>query len=123
MQPVLRKLAVGVGLGACAAGLVLAVAAVSDLPARYELTTYDWRMRLAEDPQAIDKNIVLVEINDLTIRQLQAGYNMRWPWPRVAFGLAVDFLHRGGAKVIAIDVSFPERDKVVTYVFDDPNDK
>ena len=29
---------------------------------------------------------------------------MRWPWPRVAFGLAIDFLHRGGAKVVAVDV-------------------
>jgi adenylate cyclase len=120
---VLRKLAIGLGLGAFAAALALGLAAVSDLPDRYEFTTYDWRMRLAENPAAVNKDIVLLEINDLSIRELQQGYRMRWPWPRVAFGLVVDFLHRGGAKVVAIDVSFPERDQVLTYVFDDPNDK
>jgi adenylate cyclase len=119
----LRKVAAGLGLGALAAAIVLGLAASADLFDRYELTTYDWRMRLAENSSAINKNIVLVEIDDLSIRELQQGYRMRWPWPRVAFGLVVDFLHRGGAKVVAIDVSFPERDQVLTYVFDDPNDK
>jgi len=120
---VLRKLTAGLGLGVFAAALVLGLAAVSELPDRYELTTYDWRMRLAENPASINRNIVLLEINDLSIRELQSGYRMRWPWPRVAFGLVVNFLHRGGAKVVAIDVSFPERDQVREYIFDDPNDK
>jgi adenylate cyclase len=119
---VLRKFAIGLGLGAIAAAIVLAVAASSDLFDRYELTTYDWRMRLAEDPAHLNKDIVLVEINNLSIRDLEEGYQMRWPWPRVAFGLVVDFLRRGGARVIAVDVSFPEHDKVIKYIFDDPND-
>src|SRR4029078_10130081 len=71
----------------------------------------------------VDKDIVLVEINDLSIRQLHDGYKMRWPWPRVAVGLAIDFLHRGGARVAPADLSFIEPDQVETYVFDDPNDK
>ncbi len=120
---VLRTLAIGLGLGAFAAAVVLGIAAATDLLDRYELTTYDWRMRAVADPASVNKNIVLLEINDLSIRELQQGYKMRWPWPRVAFGLVVDFLHRGGARVIAIDVTFPERDQVLTYVFDDPNDK
>jgi adenylate cyclase len=119
----LRKFAAGVGLGALAAAIVLALAASTDLLDRQELTTYDWRMRLAADPKSVNQDIVLVEVDDLSIRQLQDGYRMRWPWPRVAFGLVIDFLHRGSAKVIAVDVSFPERDQVETYVFDDPNDK
>jgi adenylate cyclase len=119
----LRKLLSGLGLGAVAALLVLAVAGTSDLLDRLELTTYDWRMRLAANPAAVDKDIVLVEINDLSIRQLHDGYKMRWPWPRVAVGLAIDFLHRGGARVVAVDLSFIEPDQVETYVFDDPTDK
>jgi adenylate cyclase len=120
---ILRKLVAGLGLGALAAIIVLAVAASGDLLDRQELTTYDWRMRLAADPKSVNKDIVFVEINDLSIRELQEGYRMRWPWPRVAFGLVVDFLHRGSAKVIGVDVSFTERDEVETYIFDDPNDK
>ena len=119
----LRKLLAGLGLGALAALIVLAVAASSDLLDRYELTTYDWRMRLAAAPQAVNKDIVFVEINDLSIRELQQGFHMRWPWPRVALGLAIEFLRRAPAKVIAVDVSFPEHDYVVTYVFDDPKDE
>ncbi len=119
----LRKLIAGLGLGALAAALVLALASSADLLDRQELTTYDWRMRLAADPAHVDKNIVLVEINDLSIRQLQDGFRMRWPWPRVAVGLAIDFLRRGHAKVVAVDLSFSERDQVESYVFDDPADK
>jgi len=119
----LRKTAIGIGLGVLAALLVLAAAASADLLDRYELTTYDWRMRLAASPQSVSKDIVFVEINDLSIRQLQEGFHMRWPWPRVAIGLAIEFLKRAPAKVVAVDVSFPERDYVEQYSFDDPNDK
>jgi adenylate cyclase len=120
---VLRKLLAGLGLGTLAALLVLGVAASTDLLDRLELTTYDWRMRLAADPKAVNKDIVLVEINDLSIRQLQDGFRMRWPWPRVAVGLVIDFLHRGQAKVVAVDLSFTEPDQVEAYIFDDPDDK
>lgn len=118
----LRKLLAGLGLGALAALLVLGIAASSDLPDRLELTTYDWRMRLAADPAAVNKNINLVTIDNLSIRELQEGYHMRWPWPRVAMGLVIDFLHRGQAKVVAVDVAFTEQDFVQGYIFDDPKD-
>ena len=121
----LRKLLAGLGLGSLAALLVLGVAGSGDLLDRLELTTYDWRMRLAADPASVNQDIVLVEINDLSIRQLADpnGYRMRWPWPRVTMGLAIDFLHRAGAKVIAVDVAYTEHDQVDAYIFDDPNDK
>jgi len=121
--PVLHKLAIGLGLGAATAAIVLAVAASADLLNRYELTTYDWRMRLAEDPAGVNKNIAFVEINDVSIRDLQDNFHMRWPWPRVAIGLVVEFLRRAPATVVAVDVAFPEHDFVEQYSFDDPNDK
>ena len=119
----IRKIAIGIALGAFAALIVLGLAASTRLLDRYELTTYDWRMRLAASSQAVNKDIVFVEINDLSIRELETGFNMRWPWPRVAIGLVIEFLHRGPAKVVAVDVAFPEKDHVLKYVFDDPNDE
>src|SRR5262245_16507745 len=119
----LRKFAIGTGLGVLAAVVMIVLTASSDLLDRYELTTYDWRMRLAADPSSVNKDIVLVGIDDLSIRELHDGFRMRWPWPRVAIGLVIDFLRRGGANVVAVDVSFPERDEVLTYIFDDPADK
>jgi adenylate cyclase len=119
----LRKAAIGVGLGTLAALLLIALTASSDLLDRWELTTYDWRMRLAANPQAVNRNIVLVEIDDVSIRWLQDHFKMRWPWPRVAIGLAIQYLHRAPAKVVAVDVTFPEHDYVEQYSFDDPKDK
>jgi adenylate cyclase len=118
----LRKAAIGVGLGVLAAVIILALNASTDIVERYEYITYDWRMRLAASPQSVNKDIVFVEINDLSIRELQAGFRMRWPWPRVAMGLAIEFLKRAPAKVIAVDLAFPEHDEVKSYIFDDPND-
>jgi len=118
----LRKLLSGLGLGAVAALLVLAVAGTGDLLDRLELTTYDWRMRLAADPAHVDRNIVLVEVNDLSIREMSGVFG-RWPWPRLAVSFAIDFLRRGPARVVAVDLSLPEDDRVETYVWDDPNDK
>ena len=113
----LRKLAAGLGLGALAALIVLGLAASTDLLERQERTAYDWRMRLAVRPESVNKDIVLVEINDSTIREL-AQYFGRWPWPRMAIAFIVDYLHRAPAKVVAIDVSLPERDKVLKYDID-----
>jgi adenylate cyclase len=118
----LRKALAGLGLGAVAALLVLALAAATDLPDRLELTTYDWRMRLAADPASVNRNIVLVEVNDLSIREMSDVFG-RWPWPRLAVSFAIDFLRRAPAKVVAVDLSLPEPDRVETYVWDDPNDK
>ncbi len=120
---VLRKAAIGVGLGMLAALVMIALTTSSDLLDRYEMTTYDWRMRLAARPQSVNRDIVFVEINDLSIRTLQQDFRMRWPWPRVAMGLAIEFLRRAPARVIAVDVAYPERDFVEQYSFDDPKDK
>ena len=114
----LRKVAAGLGLGAVAALFVLAGAASIDLFERVELTTYDWRMRLAADPSSVNKDIVLVKIDDAAIRQMAPTFG-RWPWPRLALSFALDFLRRGGAKVVAVDVILAEQDKVIAeYVFD-----
>lgn len=113
----LRKLAIGLGLGAFAAATVIALAASTDLLDRQELTTYDWRMRLAARPESVNQDIVLVEINDSTIREMAPIFG-RWPWPRLAVSFVIDYLKRAPAKVIAIDISLPEKDRVERYIID-----
>ncbi len=112
----LRKLLAGFGLGTLAALLVLSLAASTDLLDRVEMTAYDWRMRLAANAGPVTSDIVLVQINDASIREL-SGFFGRWPWPRVVMSYALDFLQRGPAKVVAVDVQFSERDKVARYDF------
>src|SRR5450830_227195 len=112
----LRKLAAGFGLGALAAVIVLSLAASTDLLDRQELATYDWRMRLAANPHAVNQHIVLPEINDTNIREMSPVFG-HWPWPRLSVSFVIDYLHRAPAKVVAVDLLFPEADKVAKYDF------
>jgi adenylate cyclase len=118
---VLRKLLAGLGLGALAVVIVLALTASTDLPDRLELTTYDWRMRLAADSAAVNKDIVLVEINDSSIREMSGVFG-HWPWPRLAVSFVIDYLQRAPARVVAVDILLPEDDKVARYEFDEEKD-
>ena len=118
---ILRKLLAGLGLGTLAALLVLGWAASTDLLDRLELTTYDWRMRRAADPDSLNKNIVLVEINDSSIREMSGVFG-HWPWPRLAVSFVIDYLHRAPAKVVGVDLLMPEEDKVARYEFDEEKD-
>jgi adenylate cyclase len=94
------------GLGAAALALLLGWTGVLDRP---ELWTYDWRVRRVADPGSINHDIVFVEFNDTTIRDL-APHLGRWPWPRIVYSTFVDYLTRAPAKVIAVDLAFLEPD-------------
>jgi adenylate cyclase len=109
----LRKVLAGLLLGAGAAAIVLAVAAAG-LFETAEWKLYDWRMRLSADPSSVNRDIVLVEINDTTIRDLQPLYG-HFPWPRVAYSVLIDYLQRAPARVIAVDLSLSEPDIVALY--------
>ena len=105
----MRKALAGLLIGIGAAAIVLALAHFELLDTA-ELKLYDWRMRLAADPASVNPDIVLVEINDLSIRDLEpvAG---RWPWPRVLQSNLIDFIARGKPRVIAYDVLLTEQTK------------
>ena len=79
------------------------------------MKTYDWRIRHSvASPPNVNPDIVLVEINDTTLRDLEPAFG-RWPWPRMPISMLVDFLNRAPAKVIAIDLAFLERQRGLTF--------
>src|SRR5512142_1550672 len=47
-----------------------------------ELKTYDWRLSRTARPETARKDIALVEIDEYSLRNLEANAG-RWPWPRV----------------------------------------
>jgi adenylate cyclase len=116
----MRKALSGVGLGVGSALLVLALAGAGWLDVA-ELKTYDWRMRtladvrIARGTPLVHSDIALVAINDASIRDLEEVAGGRWPWPRVFHTTVINFLKRGGAKVVVFDVSFIERERDATY--------
>jgi adenylate cyclase len=111
-----RKLLAGLAIGVGASGLVLLAGSLGWLETA-ELKTYDWRMRTLRNwSPAVHPDIVLVEINDATLRDLKeiAG---RWPWPRALSAMLIEYLHRGAPKVIAVDIGFWEKEREATYPF------
>src|SRR5688500_20227146 len=80
----MRKVIAGLllGLGASAIALLLGATGALDTA---ELKAYDWRVRRTADANSVSKDIVLVEINDTSIRDLAKTFG-RWPWPRVGLG-------------------------------------
>jgi adenylate cyclase len=104
----LRKLFTGalIGVGACLLAIALGRSAFVET---IELKTYDWRMRATARPETARQDIVLVEINEDTLRKLET-FAGRWPWPRAVHATAIDFVARAGARAIAVDVLFIEED-------------
>jgi CHASE2 domain-containing sensor protein len=73
-----------------------------------ELRTYDWRLTHTARPEEARKDIAIVEIDEFSLRSLQANAG-RWPWPRAVHSMLIDYLNRGPAKVIAYDMEFTEQ--------------
>jgi adenylate cyclase len=103
-----RRILIGLGIGASAAALAW-LAGRLPLVQRLEAVTYDARVRYAAplpDPQS---PVVLVEIDETSLRTLEPAFG-RWPWPRAVHAGVIDFLARAQARLIVYDVLFSERD-------------
>ena len=96
----------GIGLSAA---LLAGALGLLDLVRTIELKTYDLRVAATARPPAPADNIVLVWIDDDSIRRMEPLVG-RWPWPRLVHAAAIDYLSAAGAKVIAYDILFAERD-------------
>ena len=104
-----RKVAAGLLLGAGSALIILLLgwARLAGLD-EIDLRLYDWSLRQLANPAAVNRDIVLVEINDASIRDYAPAVG-RWPWPRVLQSNLIDFLQRAPARVIAYDIQLSEK--------------
>ena len=74
-----------------------------------ELDTYDRRVAATARPAAPAADISLVLIDNDSLRRMEPLVG-RWPWPRLVHATVIDYLAAAGAKVIAYDILFAERD-------------
>ncbi len=70
-----------------------------------EARTLDMRFRM-RGPRKPTPNIVIVAID-----QKSEDLLGRWPYPRTAFAQALDFLRDAKARVVGVDIGFPEEDE------------
>jgi adenylate cyclase len=74
-----------------------------------ELRTLDYRFRLLGEQASASPDIVLVEVDELSIKTLEPEEG-RWPWRRDTHALLVDYLKSGGARLVVFDILFTEAD-------------
>lgn len=104
----MRKLVIGLAIGAGAWLLATGLGRLGVF-ADLELSTYDQRLAATHRVGEARKDVVLVEIDETSLRLLEPTFG-GWPWPRMIHAAVIDFLTRGGARVIAYDVLFVDRD-------------
>lgn len=115
----------GVVIGLACAAAVLASAALLQWRERrgggnplasLEAKLYDWRLVATAEPSTARPDLVLVEIDEYSLRNLQPNAG-RWPWPRAVHSMLIDYLARAPAKVVAYDVDFAEPDTRTGFAF------
>ena len=107
-RSVLRRVGVGAAIGLVAA-VIAGLTARLDFPARIENSSYDRRVAWTATPLPADSPIVIIEINDSSVRALEPLVG-RWPWPRIVHAGVIDYLAQSGARTIAYDVLFLEEE-------------
>jgi len=92
--------AAGIVLLACAITLFLIGVALLD---QLELKTYDMRLRSLE--QTPPRHVTIATIDEQSLARIG-----RWPWSRAVHAELAKRLDEAGARVIAFDLFFPERE-------------
>jgi len=112
-----RKALIGAGIGLLSALLALLIGRLpfADI---VELKTYDWRMRATAGSAPARDDIVLVTIDEESLRGLEPLVG-RWPWPRLVHAQLLNFLARAQPRAVLYDVLFTEQDRRKFFVQED----
>ncbi len=70
-----------------------------------ETGTYDARMKWSLNPERADKSILIVDVDNPSFEILKESFG-RWPWTRMAWAGAIDYIADGHPRVIAFDFKF-----------------
>ncbi|MFZ5571866.1 MAG: CHASE2 domain-containing protein [Thermodesulfobacteriota bacterium] len=73
-----------------------------------EYKTWDRRVALMAEPGVATRDIAIILVDQNSLDWASETNAWSWPWPRVAYAAILDFLGRGSAKALALDVLFTE---------------
>jgi adenylate cyclase len=63
-------------------------------------------------PGGVDQKVVILDIDEKSLKEREHGGEGRWPWPRDRLALILDKLFdKYQIEVLGFDVFFPERDE------------
>ena len=98
----MRKALIGAGIGLSAALVALLLGRLPFVDV-VELKAYDWRMRATLGSVPARDDIVLVTIDEESIRGLEPLVG-RWPWPRLVHAELMKYLARASPRAVLYDV-------------------
>jgi adenylate cyclase len=65
----------------------------------------DWRQRLAQNKNQVDKRIVIIDVDNASLETLQEKLG-RWPWTRRLWTEVIRYVNQGHPQAIAVDAIF-----------------
>ncbi len=74
---------------------------------RFELASYDWRLRQGGVPAEAGKQVGMVYVDERSTAKLREKLNVDWPIPRWLHGVILTELMNQGAKAVGYDIFFP----------------
>ena len=98
-----RSLLQGWTAGLAAFLILIALHFSGALPRLEHAAQDQLRVRLAKDYVS---PIEIVVLDDVSLRDAEAQFGVKYPWPREVYGQAVAFLKRAGAKAVVFDFLF-----------------
>lgn len=75
---------------------------------RLESATWGWRVAFFAPRSQPHPKIKVILLDQASLDWAKTENQWSWPWPREAYAPILDFLNRGGAKVVAFDVLLTE---------------
>lgn len=92
------------------ATLVMGLFSLSPLYHNMRNAASDAAIRMITPKGMSDPDIVVVAIDDASIRNLSEVYKVNWPWPREFYGLVARYMSDAGARAVVFDMLFTERE-------------
>lgn len=90
------------------ATLVMGLFSLSPLYQNMRHAASDAALRLITPEGTADSDVVVVAIDDASIRNFSEVYQVNWPWPREFYGVVARYLAGAGARTVVFDMLFTE---------------
>src|SRR5258706_7220318 len=114
-QSPVRKVIVALMISVVACGVAFVAGrgpGVSLAVGKFDNVLYDSLYHLRPVQSQRDGPVVIVAVNDSSLTDLAHGLIGKtpygWPWPRLFWGVMIDYLNRCGAKAVVLDLLFNE---------------
>ncbi len=99
----LRALIIG-----SAAAMLAVFFSLSGIFSRWELVSYDICARMHASQQPPEDGVVLILVDEKSLRWAQEVQEQGWPWPRQYYAAVTDFARRAGAASLTFDVIYSD---------------